>query len=251
MQITFIFHSGFAVECEQCILVFDFWMDPANVMASILKSDKPIYVFASHFHEDHFTKAVFKWREKCGNITYLLSKDILKHHRAEKTDADAWLAKGATWQDANITVFATGSNDSGVSWIVEVGGSRIFHAGDLGNWYARFLTSAYQGEDIYSVELGEMVNPGKEEKRYLGELKDIAKVASSFHVAFLPVDGRIGNGYTLSARQFIEKFGVGLLVPMHFTASGFQSAWRIEDYTVAANVGLWKIERVGQMLEIR
>ena len=33
-----------------------------------------------------------------------------------------------------IKIVAAGSNDSGVSWIVEVAGKRIFHAGDLTNW---------------------------------------------------------------------------------------------------------------------
>ena len=39
-----------------------------------------------------------------------------------------------------------------------------------------------------------------------------------------PIDGRIGNGYTLGGRQFIERFKVGLFVPMHFVASGFESS---------------------------
>lgn len=32
MQLTYIFHSGFALETDRCILVFDYWMDPAGVM---------------------------------------------------------------------------------------------------------------------------------------------------------------------------------------------------------------------------
>lgn len=48
-----------------------------------------------------------------------------------------------------------------------------------------------------------------------------------------PVDGRIGNGYTRGARQFIDTFQVGLLVPMHFVASGFESAWRMKEFTDA------------------
>ena len=91
---------------------------------------------------------------------------------------------------------ATGSNDSGVSWIVETDGRRIFHAGDLNNWYARFLTDDYRGGLVYSAEFGIDVNPEKEEKRFLGELKDIRKITDTFSVAMFPVDGRIGNGYT-------------------------------------------------------
>jgi len=32
MTLTYIFHSGFVLETEQSILVFDYWMDPSGVM---------------------------------------------------------------------------------------------------------------------------------------------------------------------------------------------------------------------------
>ena len=109
----------------------------------------------------------------------------------------AWLAKGASWADKRISVRALGSTDSGVSWIVETEGKRIFHAGDLCNWYARFLTDAVPGQTIYSEEFEEYIDPIAHEKQYLGELKDIRKVADSFDLVMFPVDGRIGNGYTM------------------------------------------------------
>ena len=130
MQLTYIFHSGFALETDHCILVFDYWMDPAGVMPRLLQSLKPLYVFSSHFHEDHFNRDIFSWQTRKANVRYILSKDILKHRRAQKEEADAWLGKGATWEDELLRVTATGSNDSGVSWVIETDGKRIFHAGD-------------------------------------------------------------------------------------------------------------------------
>lgn len=44
MKLTYIFHSGFAVETHSCILVFDYWMDPANCLPEILSKGKPVYV---------------------------------------------------------------------------------------------------------------------------------------------------------------------------------------------------------------
>ena len=146
MTLTYIFHSGFVLETEQSILVFDYWMDPCGVMDGVLRSEKPMYVFSSHFHEDHFTKEIFEWKKQKPNITYILSKDIYKHRRASKEDADVWLAKGGTWSDDTISVWALGSTDSGVSWIVETEGHRIFHAGDLNNWYAKFLSDDNPGQ---------------------------------------------------------------------------------------------------------
>ena len=254
MTLRYIFHSGFLLETEKSILIFDYWMDPANVMKPYIdpSGSKHIYVFASHFHEDHFTKEIFEWRKNNSftDYTYILSKDILKRRRAKKEDADVWMAKGSAWEDENIKVIATGSNDSGVSWIVETEGKTIFHAGDLCNWYARFLAEGAPEGEIYSEEFGEYINPVAEEKRFLGELKDIHKITGTFDLIMFPVDGRIGNGYTLGGRQFIERFKVGMFVPMHFVASGFESAWRMEPFCQEKNIPFCCIKTEGDTLEL-
>lgn len=254
MTLRYIFHSGFLLETEQSILIFDYWMDPAGVVKSVVNTsgNKHVYVFASHFHEDHFTKEIFEWKQNnpCIDFTYILSKDILKRRRATKDDADVWMAKGSLWQDNNIKVTATGSNDSGVSWIVETEGKTIFHAGDLCNWYARFLADVGQEGEIYSEEFGEYINPRAEEKRFLGELKDIGKITDSFDLVMFPVDGRIGNGYTLGGRQFIDRFKVGMFVPMHFVASGFESAWRMEPFCQEKNIPFWCIKKEGDCINV-
>ena len=251
IRLTYIFHSGFVVETAAGILVFDYWLDLANVLPKCLsrRGGRHVYVFASHFHKDHFTKDIFGWKQSLGSdVTYILSKDILKHSRADKGEADVWLAKGGTWADENIQVTATGSNDSGVSWIVETEGKRIFHAGDLCNWYARFLADGNKYRQPYSEELGEDIDPVAEEKRFLGELKDIQKIAKGFDLVMFPVDGRIGNGYTLGARQFIERFQVGMFVPMHFVLSGFESAWRMEPFCQEKHVPFWRIACEGDSI---
>lgn len=73
MTLRYILHSGFLLETERCILVFDYWMDPTDVMREYLHTSKRVYVFASHFHEDHFTKEIFSWKESIQDITYILS----------------------------------------------------------------------------------------------------------------------------------------------------------------------------------
>ena len=250
MTLTYIFHSCFVLETEQSVLIFDYWLDPTDTMSRFLQKGKPTYVFASHFHEDHFSRSIFEWRKQRSDITYILSKDILRHRRAAKEEADVWLAKGGTWTDGTVSVWALGSTDSGVSWIVETEGKRIFHAGDLNNWYAKFLPDAVPGQTIYSEEFDEDIDPIAHEKQYLGELKDIRKVTDSFDVVMFPIDGRIGNGYTLGARQFIERFRVGLFVPMHFVLSGFASAWRFREFTAERDIPFWQIAKEGESIEI-
>lgn len=252
IRLTYLFHCGFVLETDHCVLVFDYWMDPAQKMERFIgpQNQKPIYVFVSHFHEDHFTKEIFTWKATTPDITYILSKDILKHHRACKEDADMWMTKGMVWNDSHIQVTATGSNDSGVSWIIETAGYRIFHAGDLCNWFARFLAEGTPEGKVYSEECDQWIDPVAEEKQFLGELKDIKKIADSFDVVMFPIDGRIGNGYTLGARQFIERFKVGLLVPMHFVMSGFDSVWRMEPFCQEKNIPFWCIRNEGDSITL-
>ena len=76
MTLTDIYHSGFVLETEKSILIFDCWLDLNGVVPPFLKKDKPVYVFSSHFHEDHFNRAIFEWRKQHEHITYILSKDI-------------------------------------------------------------------------------------------------------------------------------------------------------------------------------
>lgn len=251
MQITYIFHSGFAVEGESAILLFDIWHDPSGSLPRLLSLGKPVYVFASHFHDDHFSRRIFDWRKShpATPITYILSKDILRHRRAKAGEADVWLAKGGEWRDGIVWVRAAGSTDSGVSWIVELEGKTLFHAGDLNNWYAKFLTDDYDGGNILSQEFG-VINPLHEEMQYLGELKDIRKLATEFDIAFFPVDGRIGNGYTRGARQFVSTFKVRHFIPMHFVVSGFESAWRMRPFAEEKGAQFWSISREGETLTI-
>ena len=55
MNVSYIGHSGFAVELAGCTLLFDYYQGVFPPFAL----DKPLYVFASHAHQDHFNFAIF------------------------------------------------------------------------------------------------------------------------------------------------------------------------------------------------
>lgn len=40
MKLTYIFHSGFALENDDAVLIFDYWMDPARVVPRLLSGAK-------------------------------------------------------------------------------------------------------------------------------------------------------------------------------------------------------------------
>ena len=72
MKITYIGHSGFAVEYEDVAFIFDYYKGKLPEFKNVGK----IYVFASHNHFDHFTEEIFSWISDYPEITYILSDDI-------------------------------------------------------------------------------------------------------------------------------------------------------------------------------
>lgn len=233
MKLTYIYHSGFAVETEHCIVIMDFYEDPAHVIPALLSTEKSVYVLASHFHPDHYNPEVLEWQKQNSRITYVLSKDILRHRRAPK-DAANWLAKGGIYTDTHITIQAFGSTDSGDSFYIEADGHTIFHAGDLNNWHWQ--------DDSTQAEVAQA------EKMYLGELKDIRKVVQNVDVAFFPVDARIGSNYMRGAEQFIERIPCRLFVPMHFSSCGFASVAPFAPHAEAHGAKFWALSRDGEQI---
>ena len=74
MQITRIFHSGFLVETAKRYFIFDYYKGELPK----LNPDKPVYVFASHGHQDHYEPKVFELLKQQGIVPKLaiLAKDI-------------------------------------------------------------------------------------------------------------------------------------------------------------------------------
>lgn len=239
MNLTYIFHSGFAIEDENLTIIVDFWQDPSGVLLRALRDKGAIYVLSSHFHPDHFNPEILSWAQERSGIHYILSKDIARHNRELFASDDpniTFLAKGQAYEDDNINVEAFGSTDIGVSWFIHAGGKRIFHAGDLNNWLWLGESTAKQSD--------------KMQRMYLGELKDIYKKEQVMDVAMFPVDSRVGTDYMRGARQFIDKFQVGLFVPMHFSSMPVADAMAFEADATKAGIKFFKIGKPGDMITI-
>ena len=70
MRITFLYHSSFLVELESCTLLFDWY---SGDFPEIDRS-KPLYVFNSHHHGDHYSPEVFRLGME--NTWYILGSCI-------------------------------------------------------------------------------------------------------------------------------------------------------------------------------
>lgn len=207
MKLIYVYHSCFALLGDGFTIIIDYYKDSAEkpltgvVYGELLKRPGKLYVLSSHAHADHFNPEVLTWREVHPDVYYIFSKDILEHGLAKTTDAK-YLDKGEVWSDGLLDVEAFGSTDAGISFLMRLKGRILFHAGDLNNWHWK--------EESTEEEVREA------ESKFLRELDVLALVTDRVDLAMFPVDPRLGEDYTRGARQFIDKFRVGIFVPMHF-----------------------------------
>ncbi|MDR1919282.1 MAG: MBL fold metallo-hydrolase [Tannerellaceae bacterium] len=207
MKLTYIYHSGYAIEAEGFAIVFDYYKDSGAspvkgyLHDELLRRPGRLYVLASHFHPDHFNRDILRWKEQKEDIRYILSSDILHEKKALREEA-LFLSQGERYEDEYIRLQAFGSTDAGVSFLLEIEGKRVFHAGDLNNWHWK--------DESTPEEVAEA------EKAYLEELEQLARACEGLDLAMFPVDPRLGSDYMRGAEQFVARIQTKLFAPMHF-----------------------------------
>lgn len=259
MELIYLFHSGFALLGEGYTVVFDYYRDTEEAaaladLARLVAGQKPtpveqphphgvlhdellhrpgaFYVLSSHVHPDHFNPQVLQWREQRPDIIYIFSHDILKKKKALKEEA-TFLRKGESYTDGLLRVEAFGSTDVGISFLVEVAGKTIFHAGDLNNWH--WMDESTEAEWKAA------------EKAFLIELEVLATAHPQLDVVMFPVDPRQGSDYMRGAKQLVERIETGLFVPMHFTPN-YDQANAFKPVAQAAGVRFAPITQAGEVI---
>ncbi|MCI7326664.1 MAG: MBL fold metallo-hydrolase, partial [Clostridiales bacterium] len=68
MKITHIYHSGFCIELEQTILIFDWY---TGILPE-LPEEKQVVVFVSHGHGDHFGDCIWSLKKRFRKLIYVI-----------------------------------------------------------------------------------------------------------------------------------------------------------------------------------
>lgn len=200
MKVTFIFHSSFLVELDNCCLLFDYYK------SELPKIQKPLYVFASHHHHDHFYETVFEKTASLPQVHYLLSSDIYPRRVPKELHPQTtFVVPRSFYEVGDLKIATLKSTDSGVAFLVECEGKLIYHAGDLNCW-------VWDGAPRYQND-----NMTINYKRELEVLH-----GKKIDVAFVPLDPRQEADFDLGMKYFFEAAGAENVFPMHM--------W--EDYSV-------------------
>ncbi len=197
MKIDYLGHSGFLVETASCLLLFDsFRADPGTIDGK--PKDKPLFVFVSHAHADHFDPAIFSIAGR--TVRYLLSFDLRGNKRIPEDRDVRFLDAHETYGIEGLgTVRTLRSTDEGVAFLVQTPDETLFHAGDLHWW-------DWPGEDP------EWLND--QQTRFTQEIGTLADVPVD--AAFVVLDDRLEEHYANGLGLFLSVCRARYVLPMHF-----------------------------------
>ena len=193
MRVTYIGHSGFSVELESHILLFDYYegtmpeFDPA----------KKLLVFASHSHPDHFNREILKLADVYPDVEYIFPKDI-RIAKKEQRASEHFMRKRDEITVGDTKVKSLRSTDEGVAFLVRCEDRIIYHAGDLNWWHWEEETESYNEQMRQDYQ------------REIDKLKDIV-----IDIAFVPLDPRQENQYAWGMDYFMKHTHTKYVFPMH------------------------------------
>ena len=207
MKVTYLDHSGFLVEMEQAYFLFDYYRGTIPE----LNKEKPLVVFVSHSHGDHYNREIYHLITRYPKTQYVLAKDIpVKRLIQEKEQQGVDLGSHilslrkntktelSLWNGTQLIITTLKSTDAGVAYFLEYENQTLYHAGDLNLWYWEGETKQYNDNMVraYQIELE--------------KLKDCP-----IDVAFVPLDPRLENHAMDGLRLFLEYTQTKKVFPMH------------------------------------
>ena len=235
---TYLGHSGFLIETADATLIFD-WGYAKDVLGKQIadeklpeiRSDKPLYVFVSHIHADHFRPENYDLLEKYPVSEMYLGYDhsILEVDEQIERLSDTVKNKISFFDGEqklivndhgnNMTISTLRSTDLGVAYLVDIDGIKLFHAGDL------FLMQTMKKELFYSIP-PEMIS--REWGRTFKSYEDYLDYCENEFIEFttplkgmdidygmLPLDPRFDGIGVRTVERYFEIANIKLWTPMH------------------------------------
>lgn len=191
MKVTYLCHSGFSVETESALLVFDY----CKGKLPRRPDGKKLIFFVSHYHEDHYSTRIFE-RADDPDTYYILDSGIRNY--PENVNI-SFVSERENYTFGDMTVKTLRSTDCGVAYLVKIDDHTIYHAGDLHLWL-------WDGATLFQ----------KLAVRTAFE-KELALIADeTIDIAFLPLDPRQDQNGVLGFDYAVRNLKIKHAVPMHF-----------------------------------
>ena len=219
MTVTFLAHSGFLVEWKHFYTLFDFWKGELPE----LDQRKPLLIFASHRHEDHFDPRIFtELFSQHPDIHYYLSRDVnLTERRRDWLNITDEMFSHVTLLRPDevfvtevagipLTIRTIKSTDIGCAFLLDSEKKLVYHGGDLNWWHWTSEGKAYCN------------NMAANFKRAIEKLRFAVEneaydngCAPVIDIAMLPLDPRLEDGFGMGIEYLLRTVEVKTVFPMH------------------------------------
>lgn len=199
LETVYLGHSGFFAETESAMMLFDYYRGDLSFIER-KPADKPLFVFVSHAHADHFESKIFTLPSLHRRTEYLLSFDTAGNAAIPQDATPRFLSADHSYDIPCLgTVRTLCSTDEGVAFLVKTPEATLFHAGDLHLW-------DWPGESAEWLE--------EQERVFRGELMKIAD--EPIDAAFVVLDDRLGENFANGLALFLALCRAKYVLPMHF-----------------------------------
>lgn len=201
MNVTYIHHSCFLTETESCYYLFDYFQGSLPA----LDPCKPIWVLASHKHQDHYQPAVFSILKEMGMqcIYAVLSRDIPSKTVPAQIPCTVVSANKHYELPQGQALFTYRSTDQGVAFLIQDGQQFFYHAGDLNDWVWAEETDSYNRQ---------MTGNYRKQISLLSEQLS----GHSLTAAFVVLDPRQEQDYDRGLLYFLQHIPCDRVYPMHY-----------------------------------
>ena len=192
-----------------------------------IDSKKPLYIFISHVHNDHFNRDVFKLVDKYPHVEIFLGYDNNYPELNDYFDqlpnkvADV-LSRFSGEQklfsdDGKMEINTLRSTDEGVAFIVNIDGKTLYHAGDL------FLMQVMDKEKFMQMSSMAILSGS-----YMGDYEDYLKNSKrefieyteplrgkTIDYAMIPLDPRVYTVAEETIKRYMDVATIKSWSPMH------------------------------------
>lgn len=192
MKIVHLYHSGFWVELEDHVLLFDWYRGSLPPLAA----HKQLLVFVSHSHPDHYNQAIWGLEQRWPGVRYVVHQDV---EPARQGANILRVECGLTYQLPGLTVETLVSTDEGCAFLVQCEGRYFYHAGDLNWWH-------WEGE------------PDADNAWHESAFKEQAERLRGRHfdAVFLPLDPRQEGNAWWGFAHVLQQCTADHIFPMHY-----------------------------------
>jgi len=240
MKVTYLNHSGFLLEWEQCYWIFDYYKGSIPP----LDPKKDIFVFCSHSHEDHFNPLLFDYLDTYPSVIYVFADEVrnaFKNSQQTSTNGtyaihflkDRTVSSLHTSSGKSLQIYTLKSTDLGCAFFIQYNNKTIYHAGDLHWWHWDNESDDWNKQMTASY---------KEEMQFFDD--------KSIDLAFILLDPRQEKNYALGMNYFLKLANVKHVFPMHFWNDFNVISRYLQEYPLPSDTTFYVLQLDGQTFEI-